>query len=158
MATLNVTITESCTLNGKDQGGTYASFSNSSITQITKKIVKCLVNVETPLYQTGDGLADSVGGATYKEGSVKYVRITNNASSNYIVLTIKNITNNDVYYKLAPKESFLLHSHEGSLAVGADADDGVAASFDDDNSDIEYVACEAITGASEVEVFIASID
>ena len=160
MATLSVTITESCTLNGKDQGGTYSSFSNASITQVTKKIVKCLQDTEVALYKCADGLADATGAATYKEGSVKYVRITNNASSNYVILTIKNTSDgsggvDEVYYKLGAKESFLLHSHEGSLNVGADADDPA---IDSNNSDISIVVAEAKDGASELEVFIASID
>ena len=37
MATLKVTITESVTLNGRDQGGTYAGFSNANITQVHKR-------------------------------------------------------------------------------------------------------------------------
>ena len=155
MATLNVTITESCTLNGKDQGGTYSSFSNASITQVTKKIVKCLQNTEVALYKTADGLADATGAATYKEGSIKYVRITNNASSNYVLLMLKNIANEEVYYKLGAKESFLLHSHDGALAVGGDGDEPDVHA---DQDDIELVVAEAKDGASELEVFIASID
>ncbi|QDP60858.1 MAG: hypothetical protein Tp152DCM46671_40 [Prokaryotic dsDNA virus sp.] len=156
MATLSVTITESCTLNGKDQGGTYSSFSNASITQVTKKIVKCLQDTEVALYKTADGLADATGGATYKEGSIKYVRITNNASSNHVLLMLKNIANEEVYYKLGAKESFLLHSHDGALAVGAD--DNADPAVDSNDDDIELVVAEAKGGASELEVFIASID
>ena len=40
MATLKVTITESVTLNGRDQGGTYAGFSNANITQVHKLYIK----------------------------------------------------------------------------------------------------------------------
>ena len=155
MATLKVTITESVTLNGKDQGGTFSGFSNGSITQVTKKLVKCLQDTEVALYQTSDALADSTGGATYKEASVKYVRITNIASSNYVILTIKNIANEEIYYKLNAQESFLLHAHDGSLGVGGDSDDPALNANDDD---IEFVAVEAKDGASEIELFIASID
>ena len=155
MATLTVTITESCTLNGKDQGGTYNSFTNASITQVTKKIVKCLQDTEVALYKCADGLADATGAATYKEASVKYVRITNNASSNYVILTLKNINNDEIYYKLGAKESFLLHAHDGALAIGTDTTDPTLHA---DASDVEIVAAEAKDGASELEVFIASID
>ena len=58
MATLKVTITESVTINGKDMGGTYSGFSNSSITQVDKRLINAKKGTELTLYKTGDNIAD----------------------------------------------------------------------------------------------------
>jgi len=156
MATLTVTITESVTLNGKDQGGTYSGFTNSSITQVSRRNIKALQDTEIALYSTADAQADDGGGASWKEGSVKYVRITNlAATSAHCLLTVKNISNNEVCYKLSGKESFLLYSHDGSLAVLGDTADGAV---DANNSDIEMVTIEAKSSAQDIELFLASVD
>ena len=75
MATLTVTINESVTLNGVDQGGSYSGFTNSNIPQVMRKIVRCTAGTEFTLYQAADATATTgTGAAWFDEDSIKYVR------------------------------------------------------------------------------------
>ena len=154
MATLTVSITESVTLNGKDHGGTYSGFSNTSITQVEKRIINA-TTTETTLYAAADTQDDAqdqiYGGAAWDEDSVKYVRISNLAAdSTFIYITVSNKSNDEAVFKLYGKESFLLWRHAGSFEAiaGAATQTNVA--------DISKVTVLADTSTQAVELFIAS--
>jgi hypothetical protein len=161
MATLNVTITESITLNGKDQGGTYSGFSNSSITQVMKKQITCIADAELTLYQASDDVGDAgfigTGAAWFDEDSIKYVRITNLAATTahgFLRLQNSNGTPDEVSYKLYGKQSLLLYSHDTSL----NAIDGAALTLGTGEGDIEKVSFKPISTNQDIELFIASAD
>ena len=155
MATLTVTITESILLNGKDQGGSYNDFTNTSITQVRKQIIKCTADAEVTLYQAADATATTgTGAAFFDEDSIKYVRITNlAATSAHGYLIVKNDQNDEFTYKLVGKQSFLLYEH-GDDAINMDN----AALTIGSEGNIVAVSFKPITSAQEIELFIASID
>lgn len=153
MATLNVTITESITLNGKDQGGTYSGFSNANITQVQKRLINCTAT-ELTLYGAGNAQASAAGGTLFDDDSVKYVRITNLAgTSSFVYITIKNSANDEAVFKLYGTESFILHRHAGSFEA-LDA----AGATQSDVADIDLVTVLADTSTQALELFIASTD
>ena len=161
MATLNVTITEAITLNGKDQGGSYSGFSNSSITQVIKRQIECTAGTELTLYQASDAVTDSgfvgTGSSWFDEDSIKYVRITNLAATTvHGFLRLQNSmgTPDEVSYKLYGKQSLILYSHDTSL----NAVDEAALSLGTGEGDIEKVSFEAISTNQDIELFIASTD
>ena len=152
MATLNVSITESVTINGKDQGGTYSGFTNASITQVEKRQIN-VTTTEVTLYAAEDAMASGTGGPIWDDDSVKYVRITNlAANSNHIIIVLRNQDNDEFLYKLFGTESLLLYRHnsafhakEGATAIG-------------DVQSIDLVTAQAVSSTQAVELFIASTD
>jgi len=153
MATLTVSITESVTINGKDQGGTYSGFSNSSITQVEKRQIN-ITTTEVTLYGAANAAADATGGPLWDDDSVKYVRITNlAANTSHILIVLKNADNDEFLYKLFGTESLLLYRHDGAMHAkegGATAIGNVAS--------IDLVTAQAVSSTQAVELFIASTD
>ena len=158
MATLTVTITESILLNGKDQGGSYNDFTNTSITQVRKQIIKCTADTEFTLYQAADAtITTGTGAAFFDEDSIKYVRITNLAATSahgFIRLQNSEGTPDEVSYKLSGKQSLLLYSHDTSLNAAS----GGALTLGTGEGDIEKVSFKPISTAQDIEVFVASTD
>ena len=157
MATLTVTITESVTLNGADQGGTFSGFTNSSITQVRKQLITCTADTEFVLYNAADATATTgTGAAWFDEDSIKYVRITNlAATSAHGYLRLINDGADEMVYKLKGKESFLLYDH-GDAAMNAVDNDQLTIGSGEGN--IVKVTFKPITSAQDIELFIASID
>ena len=151
MATLSVNITESIIINGKDQGGTYSGFTNSSITQVEKRQIN-ITTTEVSLYGTSGSQANATGGPLWDRDKVKYVRITNldTTTTNFILIVVKNADNDEFLIKLYGTESFLLHRHVNSMH----AKEGAAAVGD--VGDITLVTAQADTSTQAVEFFIAS--
>ena len=150
MATLNVTIKESVTINGKDQGGTYTGFSNSSITQVEKRQIN-ITTTEVTLYGAGNAMADATGGPLWDDDSIKYVRITNlGGTGGHILIVLRNADNDEFLYKLFGTESLLLYRHDGAMH----AKEGAAAGGD--VASINLVTAQAVSSTQAVELFIAS--
>ena len=153
MATLNVSITESVTLNGKNQGGTYSSFSNSSITQVEKRLINAKTGTELTLYKTADAIADGTAANLWDDDSVKYVRISNlAANSAYSFIRIQNANSDEFSYKLYGTESLLLYRHEATM----DATAGAPISLGSGDNDIQLVTIKAISSDQAIELFIAA--
>ena len=155
MATLNVTITESVTLNGRDQGGTYSGFSNGSITQVDKRLINAKTGTELTLYKTGDAIADGTAASLWDDDSVKYVRITNLAgTSAYSFIRIQNANSDEFSYKLYGTESLMLWRHEATM----DATAGAAITLGSGDNDVQLVTIKAISSDQAIELFIAATD
>ena len=153
MATLTVTITEAVTLNGKDQGGTYSSFSNDDITQVDKRLINAKTGTELSLYKTGDAIADGTAANLWDDDSVKYVRITNLAPNSYhSFIRIKNANDDEFSYKLFGTESLLLYRHEATM----DATAGAAITLGSGDNDVVLVTIKAISSDQAIELFIAA--
>ena len=155
MATMTVSIKEAVTINGKDQGGTYAGFT-TTITQVEKRLLNA-TTTEVTLYETAaaqnDAEDQSYGGAAWDHDSVKYVRITNLAgNSNFIYVIVKNSANDEAVFKIYGTESLLLYRHTGTFEAiaGAATATNVA--------DIAKVSIQADTATQAVELFLASSD
>ena len=83
-ATMTVTLTESVTLNGSQQGATN-TLSIGSINEVYKRIVTVPTS-EVTLIAMGTAVANG----TFIESDVLYIRITNKDDTNHVSLTFKN--------------------------------------------------------------------
>ena len=86
---LKVTITESISLNGTQQGAM-----NTMTIQSVAEISKRIVSVPTSEVQLL-AFSTAVAAGTYIESDVRYIRITNKDDSNFIYLVFKNEYNNE---------------------------------------------------------------
>ena len=149
MATLQVTISESVTLNNQPIESTYTN-NISSITQVLRRIISPLAGVETTLYSTHD---TDLTGSQFDNDSVKYVRITNlAASTSYGWVRVSNGDNDEFDLKLSGGESLILSSHATSM--NAIAASGLTLGTGE--GDISDVTIKPITTSQDIEIFIAS--
>ena len=83
-APLKITITESITLNGSQQGGVNTKTINN-INEVTKRIVSVPTSeVQLVAFST------AVAAGTFIAADVRYIRITNKDDTNFIYLVFKN--------------------------------------------------------------------
>ena len=145
-ASLTVTLTESISLNGYEQGSSNA-VTIASIASVFKRIVAVPLT-EVTLYTNH---ASNVGGSTFDEDDVKYVRITNKDGTNFVDLIVANSENDEFCLRLKAGHSFVLWDQNDVL----NADSGAVTP----GAGMEGVASGtaiADTAACDVEVFIAS--
>ena len=158
-ATLTVTLTESVTLNGSNQGSTN-TVTISSINEIYKRIVTCLANVDTTVahFNTQVDVEDS-GKDTQ---DTKYIRVTNLDDTNSVNLNLQVDTtesgsgdadpNETATILLAAGESFIMGTTHDSIAV-YDTDASVQTTL----HDLESILIDPGSNAVDVEVFVASV-
>ena len=147
-ASLTVTLTESISLNGYEQGSSNAA-TVASITSVFKRIVAVPLT-EVTLYTN---TASTVGGATFDVDDVKYVRITNKDGTNFVDLIVANSENDEFCLRLKAGHSFVLWDQNDVLnAVTQPATITVGAGMEG----VASVNAQADTAACDVEVFIAS--
>ena len=115
-STMTVSITESITLNGKNQGGTTTK-SISSVSNIFKRQIRCPLD-EITLYTTD---SSTVGGSQFDSDLIKYARITNLDSANSVDIIITSATDDEVCKTLKAGESFLLWGHDASMFADGSA-------------------------------------
>ena len=158
---MTVTISESITLNGANQGGT-TSLSVSSIGEVYKRIVTVPVSGSgtiTLVETTGDA-ATTVDAGKFIVGDMKYLRITNlnNAAGEGVKLQIardddsNNTDDECAWFLLEEGKSFILNTFD--------------AAFDAAAGDLDSPALDAITdiralnesgsATVDLEIFIAS--
>jgi len=143
-STLTVKITESISLNGKDQGGSN-SVSIASIATVNKRIV----NVGTGNITIWEAHASAISEGTFVYGDVRYLRITNKDDTNYCTLRMTG-DSSDICVRLDPGAS---HVFVSSRSEGFDdlIDSGdVAISY------MDTIIASADTAAVDLEMFTAS--
>ena len=148
--TMTVTLVESLTLNGKDQGSVN-KLSISGINSISKTIVTTTTDkLEYLAFGTG------VGKGTFNEANVRYMRFTNKDDTNFIVLFFTNESSDEVGIKLDAGQSYIWNAdNSGGLVDNMDANSGGAASSGQ-LADITKVQIQADTASCDVEMFVAS--
>ena len=147
-ATMTVTISESITLNGKNQGATNTK-SISSIATVLKRIIDVPTS-EVSLIS----MSTTPSAGTFVESDVRYIRITNLDDANFIYLVFKNEYSNEFCVKLDYGQSFI---YNADLAGGV-VDTFVAAGGAVDVTslvDLVSINAKADTAAVDVEIFIA---
>ena len=149
-ATMTVTVSESITLNGKNQGSTN-TLSIPAIANISKRIIN-VPNSEVEIIT----MSTAVGAGTFNEADVLYIRITNLDDTNHVGLIFKNENNDEFGVKLDKGQSFI---YNGDLAGGVvdtmDAQDGGADLAANTFGDLVNVTAYADTAACDLEVFVA---
>ena len=149
-ADLKVKITETCLLNGKDQGGT-TELTISSINEIYKRIVS------VPTSEIEIIKMDTTAGAgQFVEGDVRYIRITNKDDTNNVFLTFKNEDNDEFTVLLDYGQSFIYNSNfDGGVVNTFDANAGAANI--NNLGDLVNITAQADTAAVDLEIFVASV-
>ena len=143
MATLKVNITESITLNGSNYGANN-TVSISGINEVDKRVVTAV---------TGSGGTQIYAGAaaaaqgTFITSSVKYIRITNTDTTNFVTLNVEDGT---AYgqFRLEAGKSFIIGNPD-HFDNNNDIDTTV-------DNDITKIEAKADTAAVKLEVYVAT--
>jgi len=152
-ATMTVTINESITLNGKNQGGTTTK-SIASIAELTKRILT-ITTTEAVIATFSTAVASA---GHYIAADVRYIRFTNLDDTNFIILTFRNQDNDEVSLKLDAGQSFIWNGDNanGMTAVMNATQDADAASSTNFGS-LTNIQADADTGSCDLEMVIASV-
>lgn len=147
-ATLTVTITESVTLNGSDQGATN-TLTVSNVDEVYKRILTCPASNTTTI-ATFNSDAHGAANAIDIEDS-KYIRVTNKDDTNAVELAIVGAA---TLYQvtLAAGQSHILGSADGLMLAEADTSPSFGTM-----ADIGSIQVNPGGNAVDVEIFIASI-
>ena len=146
-STMTVTISESITLNGKNQGGTQ-TLSIPSIATVSRRIIDVPASEVEIL-----AMSTAVAAGTFIESDVLYIRITNLDDTNHVTLLFKNENNNEFAVKLDKGQTFI---YNGDLSGGVeDTMDADSSALSVSLGDLVNVTATADTAACDVEVFVA---
>ena len=150
-ATMTVTISESITLNGKNQGGTQ-TLSIPLVNEILNHIVPCTTDKNEVLGFIASGTAKG----SFLEANVRYMRFTNLDDANHVVLFFTNESSDEVAIKLDYGQSFIWNGDlSGGVVDTMDANSGGTASSGQ-LADITKVSVQADTATVDVQIFVAS--
>ena len=152
-ATLTVTLTESITLNGAQQGATNTK-TFADIDEISKRILTITTNEAT--IATFSGAVASAG--HYNDSAVRYMRFTNKDDTNFLTLTFRNQDNDEVAIKVDAGQSFIWcgDNANGMSSVFNATQDADAAS-DTALGDLTNIKADANTATCDMEMLIASV-
>ena len=146
MATLKVNITESITLNGSNYGSKN-TLSISGINEVEKTLISVLTATNgTAVFKSGTTAAHG----QHIQSDVKYVRITNTDSANYVTLGLFDSTPSDASaeFRLEAGKSFILGNVD-EFDMNQDIDTAVS-------HDINLIEAKANSSAVVLEVYVAT--
>ena len=147
-ATLTVTLTESISLNGSEQGASN-TLTIPDIDEISKRIVTVPASEVTVI-----AMGTAVSNGTFVESDVLYIRITNKDDANHVTLTFKDENNSEFAVKLDKGQSFI---YNGDLAGGVvDTMDANGSALSLALADLVDVTAIADTAPVDLEIFVAS--
>ena len=150
---MTVTLSESITLNGKNQGGTTTK-TFSSIAEISKRILTISTNEAT--IATFSAAVASTG--HYNDGNVRYIRFTNLDDTYFVTLTFTNDDNDEVAIKVDAGQSFIWNAdNSGGLVDVLNATQDADAASDTNLGDLTNIQADADTGSCDLEIVIASV-
>ena len=153
MATLTVTHTEDITLNGQQFGGTNVK-SFASINEISKRILT-ITTTESTIATFSSAVASA---GHYIAADVRYIRFTNQDTTNFITLTFRNQDNDEVAIKVDAGQSFVLNAdNTGGMVDVFNATQDADAASDTALGDLTNIQADANTGSCDLEVIIASV-
>tara|TARA_R100001163_G_C4877597_1_gene76466 strand:+ start:7 stop:471 length:465 start_codon:yes stop_codon:yes gene_type:complete len=148
-ATLTTTVSESITLNGTTYGNTITK-THASVKVVRQQAV-VVPTSEVTLYNA----AGDAAGITFDEDNIKYVRITNTDTSNFIGVVLETTQGDEFQYKVLAGCTLILNAHVLAMeatTAGADVTPGTFSA----NADIVNITAIADTAAVDVELFIAA--
>ena len=146
-STMTVTISESITLNGKNQGGTQ-TLSIPSIATVSRRIIDVPAS-EVEII----AMSTAVSAGTFIESDVLYIRITNLDDTNHVTLTFKDEDNTEVALLLDKGQSFIYNGDLSGGVVNTMHAGGSALTVS--LNDLVNVTATADTAACDVQVFVA---
>jgi len=143
MATLTVTIKEEVILNGEQRG------SENTKTITASEYYHRIIEVGTATESTLLSFGASDEGSTFTDDAVKYLRLTNLDTTNFVEVRSRG-ADQEYFTKVGAGESYILFNDQMDITDGATA----AANPTFDN--INDIKVKADTAACSVEVFAAS--
>ena len=146
-STMTVTISESITLNGKNQGGTQ-TLSIPSIATVSRRIIDVPAS-EVEII----AMSTAVAAGTFIESDVLYIRITNLDDTNHVTLTFKDEDDTEVALLLDKGQSFIYNGDLSGGVVNTMHAGGSALTVS--LNDLVNVTATADTAACDEEVFVA---
>jgi len=147
--TLKVTIRESITLKGKDQGST-TELSITNINEISSRIITVPAS-EVEII----AISTAVSSCTFVEGNVRYIRITNLDDTNHVTLIFKDEDATEFAIKVDAGHSFIYPGDNSGGVVDTMHAGGSALTVS--LNDLVNITAEADTAACDLELFIASV-
>ena len=144
-ATLTVTVTESISLNGRDQGATN-SFTVASINEVYKHIATATTTATTFLKF---GTAASAG--TLIREDVSYLRLTNLDDTNFVTVGLSDDSADTAYFKLEKGQSIIIGGTDEGPQVDIHATAGAFAAW----ASVDSLILDADTASCDVEIFAA---
>ena len=147
-ATMTVTITESISRNGTNQGATN-TLSLASIAEVSKRIVNVPAS-EVEVVKMGTAVA----AGQFIESTVKYIRFTNLDDTNHITLTFKDEDNTEFAVLLDKGQTFIYNGDIAGGVVNTMPAGGSALTVS--LNDLVNVTALADTAACDLEIFVAS--
>ena len=156
MATLTVKVIEEITLNNNSYNSERSLYI-SSVNEIVKRIVT-ISTTETGLLgfatASSTDLSKSYLAGQFDEDDVRYIRITNLDSSNFITLTFRDEDNTEFRMKVDAGHSFIYPGdNSGGLVDTMKASGSALASG---LSDLVDITVDTDTASCDVEVFVGS--
>ena len=152
-ATLTVTLSESITLNGRNQGGTNIK-TYASIAEVTKRILT-ITTAESVIATFSSAVASA---GHYIAADVRYIRFTNLDDTNFITLTFRNQDNDEAAIKLDAGQSFIWNAdNSGGMVDVLNATQDADAASDTALGDLTNIQADANTGSCDLEMIIASV-
>lgn len=136
MATLKTTLTETLTLNGKNYGNTISD-EIVGINNVYQTIITITSATTVFVLQFTAGNAQL---GTIKDGDLKYLRITNLDSTNYVDIALDN--GGDYYQRIKAGESFVLTDDQVNTGTGF--------------ATLNLIKAQANAADVNVEIFIAT--
>jgi len=148
MATLTVTLTEAVTLgDGSTDRGT-TNVQTIDVNEVDHRIMD-VTTTEAAILRFGS----ANGAGTFKDGTVKYLRVTNLDASNFVTLRIQQ-SDAEYFVKLEPEDHFIL----GNTVMDAHEDGDTAINSSPTLANIDTIWADADTATCQIEYFIASTD
>ena len=144
-ATLTVTLTETISPNGKDQGATN-SFTVASINEVYKHIVSATTTATTFIKF---GTAASAG--TLIRADVSYLRLTNLDDTNFVTVGLSDDSADTAYFKLEKKQSIIIGGTDEGPQVEVQASAGAFSAW----ASVDSLILDADTASCDVEIFVA---
>lgn len=148
MATLTVRLEERMDLNGKDRGSVLNK-EISSITETFHRIMDVKTTGNQTLLEVTATEGDSEGGKVFNT-NLKYVRLTNLDTTNFVAITIQNGSTEEYMVQLDAGSSYVLFNSK--IDANAAGDSSAAAG---NLTDIDAILGRADSASCQVEVFAA---
>ena len=139
MATLTTKITESVTINGKAYGNTV-----TETTTGVNDVSEAIVSISTAEATVLDIVLAKASIGSVVQGNLKYIRITNKSTVNFINITLNgNGVSDKAIIKLKPSQSFILNNDEINFGSGYIYLDNITLSADTAVCDCEFFIATA---------------
>jgi hypothetical protein len=155
-ATLTVTVSESVSLNGYEQGSSN-TLTLPNIDEVVKRIVT-ISTTETGLLGFHDGTLIAAGylAGQFDEATVRYIRITNKDDTNHVTLIFKCDGNHEFAVKVDGGHSFIYCCDTLGGGGVVNTMDASASALSVALANLIDITAQANTASCDLEVFVAS--